>query len=156
VKIQWLIKNELAISDMPKDKKDLVNLKIEGINSVLCLVEEKELNFKLEEYQEELSKLNIKLKHFPIKKNSSTDLKGIIECVEWIISQVNKKQKVLIHCHSGRGRTGMIACCYLMRKFPISADEAIEYFRSIKPGSITLSEYKKMIYEYERFLHNKI
>ena len=141
---------------MPKNESDVARLKMEGINSVLSLVEEKELTFKsIEEYKQILEKSGIQLKHFPIKKNSATDLRGIIECVEWIVSQVNKKQKVLVHCHSGKGRTGMIVSCYLMRKYNYGADDAIEYFRSIRPGSISLSEYKKMIYFYERFLHNE-
>ena len=40
----------------------------------------------------------------------------------------NISQKVSVHCHAGRGRTGMVIAAWLMYNLSCSADKAIKYF----------------------------
>lgn len=37
--------------------------------------------------------------------------------------------KIVVHCHAGYGRTGVIIACYLIFNNSISANEAINYVR---------------------------
>ena len=48
--------------------------------------------------------------------------------------------KVAVHCHAGKGRTGLVICGYLMFKNEWSAIKAIEYFRERRDGSLKKKE----------------
>ena len=43
---------------------------------------------------------------------------------------------VAIHCMAGLGRTGTLACFYLIRRYGFTAREAIAWCRLIRPGSV--------------------
>jgi len=44
--------------------------------------------------------------------------------------------KVLVHCHAGVGRTGLMAAAYWMRRARLAAPEAIERVRRARPGAV--------------------
>jgi len=48
--------------------------------------------------------------------------------------------KILVHCKSGRGRTGMFLAAYLIKYEGLRADSAIRTVRSILPRSIETRE----------------
>ncbi len=151
----WIIPNKLAASSIPEDEEDIIRIKSEGIQALLCLVEEDELNFGgIEEYKALLNKYKIELKHYPIEDFGAPSLKGIIECVEWIKRKLKENKKVLVHCYAGQGRTGTIISCFLMREMGMSAEEAINYVRSIRPGSVRSYPQILAIRLYERFLNS--
>ncbi|GMH39216.1 hypothetical protein BSKO_07114 [Bryopsis sp. KO-2023] len=41
-----------------------------------------------------------------------------------------------VHCKAGLGRTGVLICCYMMRTFRFTAEEALGYIRICRPGSV--------------------
>jgi hypothetical protein len=43
---------------------------------------------------------------------------------------------VCVHCKAGLGRTGVLICCYLMKHYRFTANEAIGYIRICRPGSV--------------------
>ena len=43
-----------------------------------------------------------------------------------------EKKKVLVHCHAGNGRTGIVIACYLIYKSNYQAEEAVGYLRKIR------------------------
>lgn len=43
---------------------------------------------------------------------------------------------VCIHCKAGLGRTGVLICCYIMKHYRFTANEAIGYIRICRPGSV--------------------
>jgi protein tyrosine phosphatase domain-containing protein 1 len=38
--------------------------------------------------------------------------------------------KILVHCHAGRGRTGIVIACFLVYRDKMTAQQAIDLFRS--------------------------
>ncbi|XP_052252721.1 protein tyrosine phosphatase domain-containing protein 1-like isoform X3 [Dreissena polymorpha] len=60
--------------------------------------------------------------------------------------------KVAIHCHAGRGRTGVIIACYLVFTNRISGTEAIHYVRDKRPQSIQTRQQMQVIQEFEQYL----
>jgi protein tyrosine phosphatase domain-containing protein 1 len=42
----------------------------------------------------------------------------------------DEKKKVLVHCHAGYGRTGVVIACYLLFESNHSLDKVIEFIRS--------------------------
>jgi len=41
-----------------------------------------------------------------------------------------------VHCKAGLGRTGVLACAYLMKHYGFRAEEALGYIRVVRPGSV--------------------
>jgi predicted protein tyrosine phosphatase len=48
--------------------------------------------------------------------------------------------KVLVHCHAGIGRTGMMAAAYWMRRAGLAAPEAVARIRQARPGAVERQE----------------
>ena len=55
---------------------------------------------------------------------------------EMVFSVNNEKKKVLVHCHSGKGRTGIVIACYLIFKYNINAFDAVKKVRDGRKGAI--------------------
>ncbi|UJR26699.1 hypothetical protein I4U23_008015 [Adineta vaga] len=54
-------------------------------------------------------------------------------CYQFIDQAVNKNQNILIHCHAGMSRSATIACAYLMKKYNLSYETALEQLRTKRP-----------------------
>ena len=54
------------------------------------------------------------------------DFRTIFNIVQMIYFTVKKKAKVLVHCHAGMGRTGLVIGCYLIYGENYSSQKAIE------------------------------
>jgi len=44
--------------------------------------------------------------------------------------------RVSVHCHAGLGRTGLVIACFLVYRYRLSAEEAVEEVRADRPGSV--------------------
>jgi protein-tyrosine phosphatase len=54
---------------------------------------------------------------------------------------------VVIHCHAGLGRTGLLAATFLV-SMGLAAESAIKTIRETRPGSIETIEQEKYIKEW--------
>lgn len=62
-------------------------------------------------------------------------------------------QAVGVHCRMGRGRTGVMAACYLVKFQGQSPDSAIASIRRLRPGSIeTYSQEKAVVAFYDNIM----
>ncbi len=41
-----------------------------------------------------------------------------------------------VHCKAGLGRTGVLICCYMIKHYGFTAEEAMGYIRVCRPGSV--------------------
>lgn len=41
-----------------------------------------------------------------------------------------------VHCKAGLGRTGVLICCFMMKHYKFTAEEAVGYIRVCRPGSV--------------------
>lgn len=65
----------------------------------------------------------------------------------------SEKGKVMVHCHAGLGRTGLVICCYLLyTKHFFSSKKAIDFVRSKRPGSIQTKSQVKFVYDFFAYL----
>eukprot|EP00890_Picochlorum_soloecismus_P005309 jgi/Picsp_1/577/NSC_00574-R1_cell division cycle protein 14 len=48
----------------------------------------------------------------------------------------NEPGALAIHCKAGLGRTGVLICCYMMKHYGFTAEEAMGYIRICRPGSV--------------------
>lgn len=59
---------------------------------------------------------NYQVYHFPFPDHEPPPVKLMLQCIRTIREYLNRSEKnvVMIHCKNGKGRSGTIACAYLM------------------------------------------
>ena len=56
---------------------------------------------------------------------------------EFVTEQMNRQRGVLVHCSSGKDRTGLFLSYFLMRHDHLSVSEAIRAVRTVRPIAIS-------------------
>ncbi|XP_052781472.1 protein tyrosine phosphatase domain-containing protein 1-like isoform X2 [Mya arenaria] len=79
---------------------------------------------------------------------SLSTILDMVKVMQFAVSQ----GKVAVHCHAGRGRTGVIIACYLVFTNRITGREAIHYIREKRPQSIQTRQQMQVIQEFEQYL----
>jgi atypical dual specificity phosphatase len=156
----WLIDGVIAGSGMPgrlfipaagytshpreKLENDLRFLWERGIRSILSLTEQ-----PLDD--EALRALGFDALHLPIFDMSAPRMDQVERALAFIEGAERQSRPVLIHCTMGRGRTGTLLACYLVRK-GVDAQEAIRQVRLKRPGSIETLDQELAVHDYEALL----
>lgn len=60
-----------------------------------------------------------------------------------------KGQAVLVHCNSGKDRTGLLLAYYLVSRKGISAKRALKTLRRLKPDALSASGYEEILFALE-------
>jgi len=63
------------------------------------------------------------------------------------------KKRVLVHCHAGNGRTGVVIACYLIYKSNYQAEEAVGYLRKIRKKCVEKRSQMKYCVKFRKFLN---
>ena len=66
------------------------------------------------------------MKHYPIEDIKAPSLDGIIECINWIESNLKNNKKVLVHCKAG----------LILRTYLIASSAVSPYFLTKKHATI--------------------
>lgn len=59
-------------------------------------------------------------------------------------------EAVLVHCNSGKDRTGLLLAYYLVRRKGLSARKALKRVREARPDALTASGYEDLLFAFER------
>ena len=65
---------------------------------------------------------------------------------------VKSSGKVLVHCHAGLGRTGLMVACYLVFSQRLRANAAVELVRRSRVGSIQTTSQVQFVNDFEQHL----
>ena len=153
----WVIEEELA--GMPKPgasafwtggsgqtavERDLRSVKAAGVRAVVSLTLE-----SLEESAVRFAGLDFL--HLPIPDLAPPTPADIDRFVAFVETSVGRGRPVAVHCQMGKGRTGTMAACYLVKRGH-DAVEAIRRVRAARPGSIETPEQERAVVSYAAHL----
>ena len=135
----WLIKNKLAGSAIPTSIKEIDWVIEQGVKSIVTIREEP--------LDDDWIK-NVNYLHVMSNDMGVPAFDDLTFAVDFIHRRLNDKEPVMVHCLAGQGRTGTILASYLVKYENMSADEAIEKVREIRPGSIQSYPQEEMIFRF--------
>ena len=140
----WLIKNKLAGSAIPTSIKEIDWVIEQGVKSIVTIREEP--------LDDDWIK-NVNYLHVMSNDMGVPEFDDLTNAVDFIHRRLNDKEPVMVHCLAGLGRTGTILASYLVKYENMSADEAIEKVREIRPGSIQSYPQEEIIFRFEKSLN---
>jgi hypothetical protein len=77
----------------------------------------------------------------------------MLEIVKEMAITINEKNnRVLVHCHAGYGRTGVVIVCYLIYVSNKSVHEIIEYIREKRQGSVQKDTQYKYCQKFKSYI----
>ncbi|XP_049792692.1 dual specificity protein phosphatase 23-like isoform X2 [Schistocerca nitens] len=142
----WIVQNELAGMAWPQTAANIRFLINEGIKHIVTLSPEKKPPVHA---FPDIAWTEIPIKEF--RSPSITQIKKFIKICELALK---KSEPVGVHCRMGRGRTGVMAACYLVRFHDLSPERAITNVRLMRPGSIETYEQEKAVIAYTDYLRS--
>jgi protein-tyrosine phosphatase len=133
-KVFWLIEDKIAGRSGPNlDPWDLNDLKAKGVHAILSV------NFAESVDQEAMQKVGIEYANIPMSPNApiqagdkETCLANLPKAIAFIGEQKAKGQ-VLIHCRSGKDRTGLVMAAYLIQFEGLQAKDAMDKVLKVRP-----------------------
>ncbi|MCE9531928.1 MAG: dual specificity protein phosphatase family protein [Planctomycetes bacterium] len=135
----WIDPPFLASSAMPYDAEELAWLRKEGIDILLSLTENPPSRRWIDE-------AGLMLVHVPVPDFEAPSPQQFDKCLTVIEQARTSSMGVNVHCLAGRGRTGTVLAAYHVSK-GMSARDAINHVRSLRPGSIETPEQERAISE---------
>jgi hypothetical protein len=126
----WVIPGSLLAGCYPGDRNHalaqtkLASLLDVGIRSILNLMEENETGYGGEPFVPYLPILDelcaaqgtrVAFRRFPVRDGFAPSLNYMDKILDHIDSEISEKTPTYVHCWGGRGRTGTIIACYLLR-----------------------------------------
>ncbi|XP_022191364.1 dual specificity protein phosphatase 23 [Nilaparvata lugens] len=144
----WVVRDRLAAMACPHRPAHLRFLAEQGICHLVTLSPEKKPPSHL---CDELDYSTV-----PVDEFDAPTIKQIEKFIEICRKCTKRSQAIGVHCRMGRGRTGVMAACYLMRFNGHCPERAITTVRMARPGSIETYDQEKIIHTYYDFMMGEI
>ncbi len=138
----WFRDGVLAASGIPATRRSAEWLAKEGIESVLTLTEW---------VPGSLLGMGFRLRHVPMRNWMPAPPQKLEEAVGFLAEEVGSGRRSLVHCLSGRGRTGMVLAAYLIAVEGYDAEEAVREVSASRPGSLRNKLQVLAVHEFELY-----
>ena len=136
LRVDWVGETGVGLTILPgradrgRDlESDLASLRDQGVEAVLCMVPQNELeHYGVPQLLKAYEKHGFLTKHLPVVDQKVCSLGELAEAVSWVQEQRAADRPVLAHCVGGLGRSGFLVAAHLVAQGH-PADEAIQKVR---------------------------
>ena len=146
-KLDWVLKDEIAIGPAPRKKIHFEYLRQKNIKSILNLCNEEEAPI-LEGVEETFHFKRFTLPDHKVNKNILVS--EINESIE-IISILKRNGPVFVHCFAAVERSPLICMAWLVVKNKISPQRALDYLMQVHPRTNPLPSQFKLLSELNNY-----
>lgn len=101
---------------------------------------------------ENLYEHKISFYNFGWRDHQTTEISTLIKIVKTMDYVVQKKKKLAVHCHAGKGRTGLVICAFLLYKNKMNVEQVIELFKKKRKGALKKSSQIDTLKDFYKFL----
>ena len=70
-------------------------------------------------------------------------LRALPEAYDYVRGELDRQRRVLVHCTSGKDRTGLFMCYFLMRESGMRVQEAVAEVRRVRPIALSAEGYEE-------------
>jgi atypical dual specificity phosphatase len=144
----WVIEGKLAGSGLPVTENEFKWVLDKGIK---CIVTVREVPLPSEWFDSGA----IDYVHLKVEDFGAPTVEEIDEAVNFIDKKIRSNRPVLVHCAAGKGRTGAVLAAYMVKRQKLSAKQAIEKIRILRPGSVQSIMQETALSMYEKYLKIK-
>jgi atypical dual specificity phosphatase len=144
----WVTEGKLAGSGLPITEDEFRWVVDKGIKSIVS-VREVPLPSKWFDGGE------IDYLHLMVEDYGAPTMEVLDEVVDYIDKKIRSDKAVLVHCAAGKGRTGAVLAAYMIKKENLTAEQAIEKIRLMRPGSVQSITQETALSMYEKYLKTK-
>ncbi|XP_037360369.1 dual specificity protein phosphatase 23 [Talpa occidentalis] len=136
----WVIPGRLAGLALPRLPEHYQFLREHSVRHLVSLTERKPPNSD--------SCPDLTLHHLRIPDFCPPSPEQIDRFVQIVDEASSRGEAVGVHCALGRGRTGTMLACYLVKDQGLAAGDAIAEIRRLRPGSIETHEQEKAVFQF--------
>ncbi len=140
-KINWVLKNELAIGPAPLKESHFKVLKENNIKTIINLCSEEEAPIS-----DDIKQLfTHKRFTLPDHKVNKVMLISEIEEIISIIDKLKGNGPLFVHCQAARERSPIICMAWLVVKKKLSPQRALDYLMEVNPRTNPLPSQLKLL-----------
>ncbi|MDF2728097.1 MAG: dusP [Nitrososphaera sp.] len=144
----WVTEGKLAGSGLPVTQDEFKWVLDKGIKSIVT-VREVPLPSRW------IDGTNIDYLHLVVEDYGVPNMEVLDEAVNYIDKKIQSGKPVLVHCAAGKGRTGALLAAYMIKKENLTAEQAIEKIRLMRPGSVQSVTQETALSMYEKYVRIK-
>ncbi|KAJ8979070.1 hypothetical protein NQ317_013386 [Molorchus minor] len=137
------VENELAAMAWPSTKQNLNFIWQNGIRHLVTLSPE---------MVPPVAGSKLKWDLIPVEEFEAPTLDDILQFIRICSQSISINESVGVHCRMGRGRTGVMAACFLVHFHGINPHSAILKLRLERPGSVETYEQERVVHRYYDYL----
>lgn len=145
----WLVPDRLAGRPGPdRAPWNLVSLRDAGIGAVLSV------NDGILCHRDDFRACGIAYACIPLSDNAPPQpgddevcLRALPAAYDFVQEQLTGGRVTIVHCSSGKDRTGLFLAYYLVRNAGLAAEEAIERVRRVRPIALTGPGWRELAFD---------
>jgi atypical dual specificity phosphatase len=144
----WVVEGKLAGCGLPVSQNEFGWVVEQGIKSVVTV---REVPLPSDWFNGS----DIDYLHLAVEDFGAPNIEELVQAVDFIDQQISTGKAVMVHCAAGKGRTGAVLAAYLVKKQSLSAEQAIEKVRGMRPGSVQSISQETAVSMYEKYLKSR-
>ena len=144
----WVIEGKLAGCGLPVSQDEFEWIIGQGIKSIVTV---REVPLPSDWFNGS----EIEYLHLAVEDFGAPNMEELIQAVDFLDEQVQSGRPAMVHCAAGKGRTGTVLAAYLVKNQHLTADQALEKLRNMRPGSVQSISQETAVSMYEKYLKNK-